>query len=133
MTQEEMVYWSLCSVQGFANTRVNGCLFDEQVPINKNGEFMIVVSREADRPRNARTECGFGWLPIADEGDGLEDENIGVLQIRNMLASPNFPYAIQNIKEIGTEAKVMGDYFPKSFYTSKEAFEVFFPCYPEFE
>ena len=133
MTQEELVYWSLCSVQGFANTRVNGCLFDEQVSINKNGEFMIVVSREVDRPRNARIECGFGWLPIADDGDGLEDENIGILQIRNMLASPNFPYAIQNIKEIGTEATVMGDYFPKSFYTSKEAFEVFFPCYPEFE
>jgi len=131
MTNEELVYWSLCSVQGFANTRVNDCFFDEQVPVNENGEFVVVVSRKEDRPRNARVECGYGWLPIADDGDGVNDEDIGVLQIRNLLASPDFKHSIQNIKQIGTEKEVMGEYFPRSFYTSKEAFEAFFPCYPE--
>jgi hypothetical protein len=131
MTEAELVYWSLCSVQGFAITRVNDCLFDEQIPINENGEFFIVVSREEDRPRNARLKCGFGWLPLSNDGDGINDEDIGVLQIRNLLAAPDFKHAIQNIKQIGTEEEIMGDYFPRSFYTSKEAFEAFFPCYPE--
>tara|TARA_Y100001970_G_C13910232_1_gene688129 strand:- start:130 stop:816 length:687 start_codon:yes stop_codon:yes gene_type:complete len=131
MTGGELVYWSLCSVQGFVITRVNDCFFDEQVPVNKNGEFVVVISREEDRPRNARVECGYGWLPMADDGDGVNDEDIGVLQIRNLLASPNFKYSIQNINQIGTEKQVMGEYFPRSFYTSKEAFEGFFPCYPE--
>ena len=131
MTEAELVYWSLCSVQGFAITRVNDCLFDEQIPINENGEFFIVVSREEDRPRNARLKCGFGWLPLSNDGDGINDEDIGILQIRNLLAAPDFKHAIQNIKQIGTEEEIMGDYFPRSFYTSKEAFEAFFPCYPE--
>jgi len=131
MTEGELVYWSLCSVQGFVITRVNDCLFDEQIPVNENGEFFIVVSREEDRPRNARLECGFGWLPLSDDGDGINDKDIGVLQIRNLLAAPDFKNAIQNIKQIGTEEEIMGDYFPRSFYTSKEAFEAFFPCYPE--
>jgi len=128
MTSGDLVYWSICSVQGFVITRVNDCLFDEQIPLGPDGEFTIVVSREEDRPRNARAECGIGWLPIADDGDGVDDPDLSVLQIRNLLADPNFTHAIQHIQEIGAEKEVMGEYFPKSFYTSKGAFEVFFPC-----
>jgi len=131
MTKGELVYWSICSVQGFVITRVNDCLFDEQVPLGPNGEFTIVVSKEEDRPRNARPECGMAWLPIADDGDGVNDPDLSVLQIRNLLADPNFKNAIQYIDEIGTEKEVMGEYFPKSFYTSTGAFEVFFPCLAE--
>jgi hypothetical protein len=128
MTKGELVYWSICSNQGFANTRVNDCLFDEQVPVNNNGEYIIVVSREEDRPRNAYPECGFGWLPMADDGDGAIDEDVTVIQIRNMLASPDFKHAIQNVNEIGKEKQVMGPYLPVSFYTTTGAFEIIFPC-----
>tara|TARA_B100000809_G_C15057034_1_gene501019 strand:- start:248 stop:1375 length:1128 start_codon:yes stop_codon:yes gene_type:complete len=128
MTKGELVYWSICSNQGFANTRVNDCLFDEQVPVNNNGEYIIVVSREEDRPRNAYPECGFGWLPMADDGDGAIDEDVTVIQIRNMLASPDFKHAIQNVNEIGEEKQVMGPYLPVSFYTTTGAFEIIFPC-----
>ena len=128
MTAGDLVYWSICSNQGFANTRVNDCLFDEQVPVDKNGMFTIVISRAADRPRNARPECGIGWLPMADDGDGVADEDVTIVQIRNMLASPEFEEAIQNVTEIGTEKDIMGDYMPNTFYTTTGAFEVFFPC-----
>tara|TARA_Y100000590_G_scaffold321570_1_gene364071 strand:- start:272 stop:961 length:690 start_codon:yes stop_codon:yes gene_type:complete len=128
MTKEELVYWSICSNQGFANTRVNDCLFDEQVPINKNGEYLIVVSREEDRPRNAYPKCGVGWLPMADDGDGAIDEDITIIQIRNLLASPDFKHAIQNVNEIGKEKEIMGPYLPASFYTTTGAFEILFPC-----
>ena len=128
MSAGDLVYWSICSNQGFANTRVNDCLFDEQVPIDENGMYTIVVSRAEDRPRNARKECGIGWLPMADDGDGAFDEDVTVVQIRNMLASPDFKEAIQNVKDIGTEKEIMGPYLPNSFYTTQGAFEVFFPC-----
>ena len=128
MSAGDLVYWSICSNQGFANTRVNDCLFDEQVPIDKNGMYTIVVSRHEDRPRNARIECGIGWLPMADDGDGAGDEDVTVVQIRNMLASPDFKEAIQKVVDIGTEKEIMGPYLPNSFYTTKGAFEVFFPC-----
>lgn len=128
MTAGQLVYWSLCSNQGFANTRVNDCLFDEQVPVNEKGEYVIAISRKADRPRNAYPECGIGWLPMADDGDGALDEDVTVIQIRNMLASPDFKEAIQNVTEIGTEKEIMGAYLPNCFYVTPGAFETFFPC-----
>ena len=128
MTSGQLVYWSICSNQGFANTRVNDCLFDEQVPVNENGMYTIVISRAEDRPRNAYPECGIGWLPMADDGDGAIDDDVTVVQIRNMLAAPDFKEAIQNVTEIGTEKEIMGAYLPQSFYTTKGAFEIFFPC-----
>ena len=128
MSKGDMVYWSICSNQGFANTRVNDCLFDEQVPVNNKGEYTIVISRVEDRPRNAFPECGIGWLPMADDGDGAIDEDVTVIQIRNMLSSPEFKHAIQNVSDIGKEKDIMGPYLPFSFYTTTGAFEVLFPC-----
>mgnify|MGYP003347824063 CR=1 FL=1 len=62
----DLRYWSFCSNQGFANTRVNACVHDERVPVGPDGYYTIVVSRAADRPRNAIPECGVAWLPMAD-------------------------------------------------------------------
>ena len=107
---------------------MNDCLFDEQVPVNENGEYTIVVSRKEDRPRNAYPECGIGWLPMADDGDGAIDEDATVIQIRNMLASSDFRHAIQNVDEIGKEKEIMGPYLPYSFYTTTGGFEALFPC-----
>ena len=97
--------------------------------MNNNGEYIIVVSREEDRPRNAYAECGVGWLPMADDGDGAIDEDVTVIQIRNMLASSDFKHAIQNVNEIGKEKQVMGPYLPMSFYTTTGAFEIIFTCF----
>ena len=129
MTAGQLVYWSLCSNQGFSHTRVNDCLYDEQVPVDKNGNYMIAISRAADRPRNAYPECGIGWLPMADDGDGSFDEDVTIIQIRNMLADPDFAESIQNIPGIGEEKATMKEYLPQSYYTTKGAFEVFIPCF----
>ncbi len=128
MTPAQLRYWSICSNQGFANTRVNDCLFDEEVPLDANGYYTIVVSREADRPRNARRECGLAWLPMADDGDGVFDKDASVVQIRNMLASPDFPQAVQRVQRDGDIEKVMGEYYPKGFYTVPNIVETAFPC-----
>lgn len=128
MGSGQLRYWSFCSVQGFANTRSNGCVHDENVPVDAKGYYTIVVSKAKDRPRNAIPECGINWLPIADDGDGAVDPDTSVLQLRHMLGAPDFPNAIKNVEKAGDEAKTMGEYFPRGRYMSASSVEAAFPC-----
>jgi hypothetical protein len=43
--------------------------------------------------------------------------------MRNMLVSPRFAKAIQRVERPGTEAQVMGAFFPHTTYTTESAFE----------
>ena len=124
----ELRYWSFCSNQGFANTRVNACLHDEQIPVGPLGNYTIVISRKADRPRNAIPACGIAWLPMADNGDGAVDEDVTIIGLRHMLGSQDFPNAVQKITKSGNEAKDMGAYFPQGRYMTTSAFEASVPC-----
>ena len=124
----DLRYWSFCSNQGMAVTRVTDCLHDEQIPVDQNGFYTLVLSRKADRPRNAKPECGVAWLPIADDGDGALDDDVTMLGLRHMLGTQDFPFAVQKIAKPGEEAKTMGDYFPKGRYMSIGAFEASVPC-----
>ncbi len=130
MAAAELRYWSLCSNQGFANTRVNACLFDEEVPLDRNGFYTIVISRKADRPRNATKDCGIAWLPMAEDGDGMFDDDVTIVQIRNMLASPDFAHAIQRVEEQDDLQETMGPYLPRTAYLQPNQVESFFPCHP---
>ncbi|WP_197046780.1 hypothetical protein [Paucibacter sp. KBW04] len=124
----ELRYWSFCSNQGFANTRVNACVHDEAIPVGPDGYYTLVLSRKADRPRNAIPQCGVSWLPMADDGDGAVDEDVTVLQLRHMLGTQNFKHSVQAIGKPGDEAKDMGEYFPRGSYISTSAFEIAVPC-----
>jgi len=104
-------------------TFARDCLADRQVPIDRKRRYTIVVSKRADRPRNARPRCGFGWLAWPERGDGAGDRGYGLLIMRNMLASPRFANAIQQVDTAGTEPEVMGAYFPRSEYSSIADFE----------
>jgi hypothetical protein len=129
--ENELRYWSVCSNQSFGNTRVNDCLFDEEIPLDKNGYFTIFVSRLKDRPRNANKECGYAWLPMADDGDGVFDEDVSIIQFRHMLARDDFSNSIQSVENQNDTKKVMKEYFPKSRYFMKNQVESFFPCITE--
>ncbi len=128
MEEADLRYWSMCSNQGFANTRVNDCVHDEEIPLNAEGMYTIVVSRAEDRPRNATLECGVAWLPMADDGDGAVDDDVTILQLRHMLGARAFPGAVQNIPAPGMEEQSMGEYFPKGRYVTTSAFEIALPC-----
>jgi len=128
MGSGQLRYWSYCSNQGFANTRVNACVHDENVPVGPDGFYTIVLSRKADRPRNAIAQCGVAWLPMADDGDGAVDDDVTVLQLRHMLGTSDFPNAIQAISRPGMEEKDMGPYFPKGRYMTTNQFETAVPC-----
>jgi len=129
MGDGELRYWSICSNQGISNTRVNDCLFDEEIPVDRNGNWMVMVSREEDRPRNARPECGIGWLPMAEDGDGLIDEDVTIVQIRHMLTAPDFPHSVQRVEKQALLQEIMGPYMPRTGYMLTNQAEAFFPCF----
>ena len=128
MSDGELRYWSWCSNQGFANTRVNQCAYDEHIPVGPDGFYTLVVSREEDRPRNATAQCGIAWLPMAKDGDGAGDDDVTVLQLRHMLGTGNFMHAVQGIKSHGSMAEDMGPYYPQGRYLSTSAVETAVPC-----
>ena len=123
MGSGQLRFWSLCSGESRVTTRTPDCLADRQVPVGPERRYTIVVSKRADRPANARRRCGVAWLRWGDRGDGVGDPNYGLLIMRNMLASPGFARAIQRVSEAGTEAEVMGDYLPRTKYTTRQGFE----------
>lgn len=133
MGEGELRYWSLCSNQGFANTRVNDCLYDEEVPLDANGFYTVMVSRAEDRPRNAIKECGIAWLPMADDGDGMFDDDVTVVQIRNMLAAADFKHSITKVDTQAELEEVLGPYMPKTRYLQPNQVETFFPCFGDSE
>jgi hypothetical protein len=124
----DMRYWSLCSNEVMVNTRVTECLLDEQVPLDDKGYYTIVASKENDRPRNARAECGIAWLRLPNDGDGLGDPDISLLLFRHMLADPTFKPAAQNLMDDAEIVPEMGEYLPRSSYMMKNAIETIFPC-----
>ena len=108
----QMRFWSMCT--GSAQTTMAyGCVVDEAVPVDDQGYFTIVISTAAARPANATTNCGVAWLPV---GPGAQSVAI----MRNMLPSPTFTQAIQNVTP-GDEIKQMGAYYPEGKYYATTA------------
>jgi hypothetical protein len=124
----ELRYWSWCSNQGFGTARVNGCVFDEEVPVDAQGYYTIVMSRASDRPRNAIKECGVAWLPMADVGDGTGEADLSILLMRQMLGAGEFKHALHSILKQEDIESGMGPYFPRGRYMSVSAFETARPC-----
>jgi hypothetical protein len=98
-------------------------LADRQVFAQSGREYTVVVSRRSDRPRNARARCDIAWLDWGNRGDGAGDGDYGLLIMRNMLVSPDFEEAIQNVPAPGQEEAVMREHFPRSSYSTVEEFE----------
>ena len=126
--ESELRYWSVCSNQSFGNTRVNDCLFDEEIPVDENGYFTLAISKVEDRPRNAIDECGIAWLPIAEDGDGVFDDDVAIVQFRHMLARDDFPFSIQSVENQKDTKEVMQEYYPRGRYLMPNQVESFFPC-----
>ncbi|TXH02646.1 MAG: hypothetical protein E6R07_14750 [Nevskiaceae bacterium] len=105
MRDAQMRYWSFCSY--IDTTMYLGCRHDDQIPLDADGFYHIMVSAAANRPTNAREECGFAWIPAAPRS---------IIAVRNILANPGFEHAINNIVEHGSEERVLGDYYPRGTY-----------------
>lgn len=110
----DMRYWSFC--QNSNSTRVNGCAADFEAHV-RNGWYTYVISDPSERPRNATASNGVAWLPW-----GVADAT-GTVIYRNMLVSPQFRYAVQDVQKGQDPKKVLGDYFPTAVYCDKATFE----------
>jgi hypothetical protein len=119
----QMRFWSLCSGESRVTTFTPDCLSDRQVLRRSGRNYTIVVSKQADRPANARRRCGVAWLDWGERGDGVGDPGYALLIMRNMLVTPTFAHAIQRVETAGSEPAVMGAYFPRSAYSTVEEFE----------
>lgn len=123
MTAGELRYWSICKNESLATTRVVSCLYDEQIPVDKDGFYTIAIATGQDRPVNANARCGVAWLDWGSTGDGADRPTAGFLVFRHLLPLPTFGHAFQKVVTPGTEAQVLGPYLPKGTYMSREQFE----------
>lgn len=121
MADGDLRYWSLCQNESPVTTRVSGCLHDEQVPVDDEGRYTIVLGLPEDRPDNAVDDCGVAWLDWGP-GDGVSRPEAGTLLLRNLLPSADFHQAIQHIEAPGDEAAVLGDHLPEGTYTTPDDF-----------
>ncbi|GGP26752.1 hypothetical protein [Silvimonas amylolytica] len=120
-TEGQLRYWSIC-MNEFYTQKVTDCMYDAQVPVDANGNYVIAISRAADRPANATSACGFGWIQWSEVGDGNGHPNDGLLIMRNMLPDPAFANAIQNVHIPGQEQSVIGNYLPTVTYGTTQSF-----------
>jgi len=119
----DMRYWSISATESFATTKVVDGAYDEQIPLDPDGFYTVVISREEDRPRNARDKNGVKWLSWGENGDGAGHPDDGMVAIRNMLPSPDFGHALQDVTAPEELDSVLGDYKPVVQYMSTEDFE----------
>lgn len=99
----QLRYWSLCTEN--AASQFYGCLTDDAVPVDRAGDFTIMVSTAGHRPSNATLACGIAWLPAGPVPQT-------VLLLRNMLPDPGFRQAVQRVR-IGHEREDLGAYYPR--------------------
>ncbi len=75
MQQGNLRYWSMCSNEYYSQ-KVTACLYDQQVPINGDGEDSIGVSETGDRPSNATSYCGVGYREWSSAVDDLCNSDV---------------------------------------------------------
>lgn len=123
MEAAQLRYWSICKYRSLADTAVDGCLADEEIPLDARRRYTVVVSAADQRPANARPECGVAWLDWGTAGDGVGNPDGGFLILRQMLPAPNFRQSVFAVSKPGTERATLGPFYPDARYTSRAAFE----------
>jgi hypothetical protein len=127
MTDWECRYWSVIMSEAPPSGMGTDALTDMQVPLDKDRNYTIVVSRAEDRPANATLENGIAWLDWGTRGEGIDDpsnrEDFGFLVFRFMYNNPRWKHSPTRITVPGSEPEVMGPYYPRGEYTDRATFE----------
>jgi hypothetical protein len=104
----QLRYWSFCQNDPYTQ-RYIGCRRDDQVRVDRNGNYTLVVSQPADWPKAAQKRCrASSWIPWGPQPHG-------VMIYRHMLPDPGFAEAIQRVSR-GQERAQMGAYYPTGHY-----------------
>jgi hypothetical protein len=127
MPAAQTQYWSMVSCEAAPSGQIVDGLTDMQVPLDKDGNYTIVYSRKEDRPKNATPENGVAWIEWSPRGEGIDSPqnrtDFGMLMLRIMAPSPDWAESPLNVTAPGMEENVMGPYFPRGQYMTREAFE----------
>jgi hypothetical protein len=119
---KDVRYWSMCNYLALPQRPlvVNklpggatdyGCRPDQATKLNARGYYTYVVGTEVQRAAIEKIP-GVTFLPFSTAYPATPS----VLVLRNMLASNDFPQAIQNVPQDGNPASaraVMGPYYPR--------------------
>jgi hypothetical protein len=125
--RDDLRYWSICDdlkpspvpvvVNRLPDGKVDdGCRYDSQVKVDKNGYYTIVVGTETQSAAIERIP-GTSFLPFS----AAEPTQLHKLNMRNMLPNPDFHDAIQNVPANGNPSSaeaVMGPYYPRAAFCS---------------
>jgi hypothetical protein len=127
MPDAQTQYFSLVSCEAAPSGQIVDGLTDMQIPLDKDGYYTIVYSRKEDRPKNATDENGVAWIEWSPRGEGIDGPknrtDFGMLMLRFMANNPDWPERPDNVTKPGDEEAVMGPYYPRGEYITKEAFE----------
>jgi hypothetical protein len=110
-------YWSMCTNTDVLPLPVVACAADDSVPLDAQGRYTFVISTPEDRPATADGAHGVTWLPWGSTSHPM------VMILRNMLPSPGFTAAVQDVPAGQSGASVMGDYAPVASVTTAAAFD----------
>ncbi|HUZ28353.1 MAG TPA: hypothetical protein VMU90_03875 [Solirubrobacteraceae bacterium] len=104
----QLRYWSMCS--NMSSTQYLGCVKDDDVRLDAQGYYTIVISTAANRPATANPSCGIEWLPKGPLPSAP-------MILRDMLPDPTFTQAVQDVPPgSNTEQQVLGPYYPVGYY-----------------
>jgi hypothetical protein len=121
----DLQYWSLCVnlyqrqqpvvLNDLPDGQADfGCRHDSQVRLDPDGYYTFVVGTESQRAAIERIP-GATFLPFST----AYPTQIHYLLLRDMVASPDFAEAIQNVPDNGSPASaaaVMGSYYPRAAF-----------------
>jgi hypothetical protein len=127
MPDAQTQYFSLVSCEAMPSGQIVDGLADMQIPLDAGGNYTIVYSRKEDRPKNATEANGVAWIEWSPRGEGIDGPknrpDFGMLMLRIMANNPTWKERPDSITEPGMEEAVMGAYYPRGEYTTKETFE----------
>ena len=127
MPEAQTRYWSLVSCEAAPSGQIVDGVTDMQVPLDRDGNYTIVVSRPEDRPANATAANGVAWVKWSPRGEGVDSplnrEDFGMLMLRIMANNPAWAQSPNHVTRPGEEEAVMGPYLPRGEYTDKASFE----------
>jgi hypothetical protein len=123
MQPGQLRYWSFCKYRSLHDPEVDGCLYDQQVPVDAAGNFTIVMSTPENRPTNATPANGVAWMDWGSAGDGMGNPAGGMLIYRQMMPAADFKNSIFEIHSLGEMDAAMAAYFPVASYMSRVEFE----------
>jgi hypothetical protein len=127
MPAAQTQYWSIVSCEAMPSGQIVDALTDMQVPLDKDGNYMIVYSRKEDRPANATDENGVAWIEWSPRGEGIDGPknrpDFGMLMLRFISNDPKWKESPNYVTKPGMEEAVMGPYYPRGEYTDKATFE----------